>query len=205
MSRMVSTRVEQARTRARRSWKRHGPELLYTYTFRAPEQDEPEWSAYHLEAATQDLLDRFRASYPKDLNRRKYGILQSRIDSPTDPCWFIVGDDGELCGYCHLSWSDTVNERIHHRVAVAPHQAYFFDSYVVKKHRGKRIHAASIAHRLHLAREHGVTEGLTTISRGNGRSVASFRWFGLTRVERLVYLPDLKRTVSLPLRRRRAG
>ncbi len=200
MSAMVSTRIEEARKTARRSWKRHRPEILYRYTFTAAEQDLPEWSAYHLVEANQDLLDRFRQQYPKELNARKYGILQSRIGSATEPCWFIVDDTGDLCGYCHLSWSDTVNARIHHKVAVAPHQAYFFDSYVCKKHRGKRIHAASVAHRLRLARERGVTEGLTTISKSNLRSVSSFRWFGLTRTHRLVYVPDLRRTISLPAR-----
>lgn len=200
MSGMVGTKIEEARKTARRSWKRHRPEVLYSYTLRAAEEDLPEWSAYHLEGATQELLDRFRKQYPKELNPRKYAILQGRIGSSTDPCWFIVDDSGEPCGYCHLSWSDTVNERIHHKVSVAAHQAYFFDDYVCKKHRGKRIHAASVAHRLRLARERGVTEGLTTISRTNVRSVSSFRWFGLTRTRRLVYVPDLKRTISLPAR-----
>lgn len=200
MTGMLGTRIDDARRTARRTWKRHRPETLYSYSFTAAETDPPHWAGYHLEQADQDLLDRFRTAYPKELNDRKYGILQRRIGSETDPCWFIVDDTGDLCGYCHLSWSDTINERIHHHVAVAPHQAYFFDTYVCKRHRGKRIHAASIAHRLRLARERGVTEGLTTISKTNRRSVASFRPFSLVRTHRLVYLPTVRRTIGIPAR-----
>lgn len=184
------------RLRARRLWKRKRPEFLTLYTFRQPDEDVPRLTGASLQEASQELLDLFRGAYPRQLNDRKYAILAARIGSSRDTCWFITDPSGKPCGYCHVSWFDTVNARIHHRVPIAANQAYFFDTYVAREHRGKGYHTFSIGQRLSLLAERGIDEGVTTISNGNTASVAAYRRFDATPRLRLIYFPPLRRTVA---------
>lgn len=142
------------------------------------------------------MLDLFRSTHPRQLTDRKYDILASRIDSEQDTCWFIRAANGKLVGYCHVSWSDTVNGRINHKVTVAPNQAYFFDSYVVRQDRQKGYHSFAIRERLRLLAERGIDEGITTISDTNANSLRSYRGFDPQPVLKLLYVPSLGRTFA---------
>lgn len=197
---------DSLRRRWRRARKKHGPEVLYTYSFSRPAgnplADRP---GYALVPVTAESLAEFRQAYPKEQNERKHRIMSARIDHPVESSWLIQGPDGEWCGYCHVAWTDNLNARIGHLVRVAPHQAYLFDDYVVKKHRGKGLQAFSIAARLDIAAERGVTEGLTTVSKGNDPSVASYAKFDLVRTAVLLAFPGRKRTVTIPLPSRPVG
>jgi GNAT superfamily N-acetyltransferase len=194
----------------RRRWKRlrkkHGPEVLYTYAF-ARQGDNPlaDRPGYALVPVSEENLADFRQAYPKEQNERKHGIMTARIGHPVESAWLIQGPDGQWCGYCHVAWTDNLNARIGHLVEVGPGQAYFFDDYVVKSHRGKGLQAWSIAARLDLAAQRGVAEGLTTISKGNAPSVASYGKFGLVRTAVLLAFPSRKRTVTIPVPRRTVG
>lgn len=194
------TKKQTASSKARRLWKRQGPEFLTLYSFRSPTDgstepdDLPETNRARLEPATTELLDSFRSTYPRQMSERKYAILADRINSSTEQCWFIVTPSGVLSGYCHATRSDNLNARINHRVRVAGHQAYFFDDYVCRQHRRQGYHRFAITERLRLLAAEGVQEGLTTISNGNTASLASYRDFALAPVARLVYIPLLKRT-----------
>lgn len=166
------------------------------YAFRLPGGQEKTRHGAVLLEGTQELLDSFRSTHPRQLTDRKYAILAARIDSEQDSCWFISAANGKLVGYCHVSWSDTVNGRINHKVKVEPNQAYFFDSYVVRQDRHKGFHTFAIRERLRLMAERGVEEGITTISDKNAASLRSYRRFDPQPVLRLVYLPPLGRTIT---------
>lgn len=187
-----------ARKRLRRLRKKHGPEVLYSYAFPTQGYDPGlDREDHTLVEVTEDNLAALRKGYPKELNARKHQILRGRIDHPSETCWLIQDADRQLCGYCHVAWQDNLNARINHLVKVGPTQAYFFDDYVVKRHRGKKLHAFSIARRLQIASARGVTEGITTISKNNHPSNANYAKFGMRTTRTLVFLPRWKKTLQL--------
>lgn len=203
-------RVSPVSAALRRRWsrlrKRHGPEVLYTYSFgRSAVDPRADWPGYSLVAVSAESLAEFRSSYPDEQSERKHGIMTARINHPVESAWLIRGPGGIWCGYCHIAWRDVANERIGHQVKVTPTQAYFFDDYVVRAHRGQRLQAFSIAARLELAARRGVVEGLTTISKGNAPSLASYSKFGLVRTGMLLAFPRWKRTVTISTPHRPAG
>lgn len=181
--------------------KRNRPEVLYTFSFPTQaEHPRASGDGYRLVEADEEMLGQLRARYPRQLSDHKHRLLVDRLSSPNERCWVIVDDAGELCGYCHVALSDTVNTRINHPVKVGPRQAYFFDDYVFTQHRGRGLHAFSIARRLEIAAGMGITEGLTTITKTNTGSLVSYGKFDLRPGATLVYLPPLRRTLTLPRR-----
>jgi GNAT superfamily N-acetyltransferase len=188
------------RRRWRRMRKKHGPEILYTYVLSRPGAnplaDRP---GFALVPVTASNLEEFRRAYPKEQSERKHRIMSARIGHPVESSWLIQGPDGEWCGYCHVAWSDNLNARIGHLVELAADEAYFFDDYVVKKHRGKGLQAFSIAARFDIAAARGVTRARTTITKGNHPSVASYAKFDLVRTGMLIAFPSRRRTIAVPL------
>ncbi|MDN5745871.1 MAG: hypothetical protein L0H31_12195 [Nocardioidaceae bacterium] len=180
----------------RQAWRRR--EVLDMYAMpvspRRPEAD----SARQLREATAEVLTQMRTDYPQDLNERKYQLLLARLDDPADRTLIIHDEDGTPCGYCHITTGDTVNARIRFRVRLRPHQAYFWDDHLFMAHRRKGLHSFSIARRLQLVAQDGITEVLTIISRPNVASQQSFARFGVVRRRVLIYVPRWGRTIALP-------
>lgn len=197
----MRNRVARLRQRFARLKKQVRPETLYSYSF-PTSSDDPVLarSDCTLIEADEDKLAELKATYPRELSQRKYQILLERLNVPSEKCWLISDGHGNLCGYCHLAFKSTLNARINHLVEVGRAQAYFFDDYVFKKHRGKGLHAASIAQRMEIAAGMGITEGLTTISKANYPSITSYGKFGLRSELILVYIPLFKRTLRLSKR-----
>lgn len=194
------------RARLTKLRKRSRPEVLYTYAFPthhpdaaisqpAPDNDAPRRD---LVPADKEQLQALGRQYRRELSRHKQGLLVQRLREPGQHCWVILADDGTPAGYCHLATQSTLNARINHMVRVAPHQAYFYDDYVFKKHRGKGLHTFATARRSEIAAAKGITEGLTTITSSNAPSIASYAKFGAVRRQTLVFLPLLGRTIRLP-------
>jgi len=197
----MRNRVARLRQRFARLKKQVRPETLYSYSFPTSSRDPvPTRSDCTLVHAGEDNLTELKAAYPRELSQRKFQILLERLKVPSEKCWLISDAQGNLCGYCHLAFESTLNARINHLVHVGREQAYFFDDYVFKKHRGKGLHAASVAMRMEIAAGMGITEGLTTISKANYPSIASYGKFGLRSELILVYIPKFKRTFRLSKR-----
>lgn len=72
-------------------------------------------------------------------------------------------------------------------------------------HRRRGLHTFSIARRLELLEQDGVTEAVTIISRPNLASRTSYAPFGMVRRRELAYVPDLRRTFALPTSRKVPG
>lgn len=194
---------EQFRRRWRRWRKKYGPEVLYTYSLPGPSTGAPETSTRPvLVEIDQELLDDLQRRYPKEVPDRRYRLLHARIGASDQTCWILLDEEGVPAGWCHSVWQDTVNERINHRVRVAPHQVYLYDAYVVRARRRRGLHLASVRARMHLAAARGRHEGLTTITSTNKASHASYSRMGAVVTSRLVYLPPLRRTLVLPVARR---
>lgn len=177
-------------------WRRR--EVLDTFVFPVRGPGPSPDPARRLEDATERVLTQMRRDYPQDLTERKHGLLVARLANPADHTLIIRDEEGEACGYCHLTYGDTVNERINLRLRVRPHQAYFWDDHLFMVHRRRGLHAYSIARRLELIAKDDRTQGLTMISRGNVASRASYAAFGARRTRQHVYLKKLRRTVTLP-------
>jgi hypothetical protein len=140
-------------------------------------------------------LRALRKQYPAELKAAKAKILRARLGSSTEQCWIILDAHGTPAGYCHLAYTSTVNTRINHPVTVEEGaQAYFFDDYVFKAHRGKGLHALSLLRRCEIASERGLETGLTTITSKNTASLRSYGRLGLRRSAVLVHVPLLNRT-----------
>lgn len=180
--------------------KRLRPEVLYSFRFPLQVEWRYDVPGYRLVDAEAEHIKVLRSTYPRELGKQKAQLLRRRLTSESESCWVILDDEGRPCGYCHVALADTVNARINHRVRVGNAEAYFFDDYVVKKHRGKGLHTFSIAARGALLQSKGIRHGLTTISRKNTPSIASYRKFGTRRTETLVHLPALRRTLRIPAR-----
>jgi GNAT superfamily N-acetyltransferase len=180
--------------------KRLRPEVLYDFAFSTAGQSPVSGTvAGHLVPADRENLRDLRKRYKGELKATKHRILRERLASPTEECWIIVDGDGSPAGYCHLAYASTVNERIHRTVNVERgRQAYFFDDYVFKAHRGKGLHALSLARRCETAAQRGITEGITTITRKNTASLRSYGKLGLRRTAVLVHVPILGRTFRAP-------
>lgn len=190
--------------RWRRWRKKHGPEVLHRYRLGVTAADLDDlapdrWPDAELRELDAELLDAMAAARGTALSERKRGILEGRIGHDTQTCWVIL-HAGEPAGYCHLSWTSTVNERISWPVRLRPTEVYLYDSHVFRPFRRRGLHQFSIARRLQLAAERGRPTGVTIISAGNTPSRASFRSFALRRTRTLLYLPPLRRTVSWPSR-----
>jgi hypothetical protein len=199
LRRRLRRRLRRARRRFKDLRRRSRPEILYTYSFQVdPSKAGASPPGYRLVEADEARLSELKATYPKELSDRKLGILRARIGSQDERCWLITDADGTLCGYCHLTLASTLNARINHFVEVGASQAYFFDDFVFKRHRGRGLHGFSIARRLEILQGLGRTEVLITIRKDNKASLASFWKFGPRRRHRLVYLPPLRRTIQLP-------
>lgn len=186
-----------APTRRKPLSKRLRPELLYSFTFPTAGQSHVAGSPGSLVPADRPGLRDLRKRYPGELKAAKFKILRARLGSPTEQCWIILDGAGTPAGYCHLAYASTVNERINHPVVVGGSQAYFFDDYVFKDHRGKGLHALSLARRCEIAAERGIDTGLTTITRKNTASLRSYGKLGLNRAAVLLHVPALNRTVRL--------
>ena len=178
--------------------KRLRPEVLYSFSFPTAGQARAAGAPGNLVPADKPGLRDLRKRYPGELRAAKFKILRARLSSPTEDCWVIVDGEGAPAGYCHLAYASTVNERINHSVVVEKgREAYFFDDYVFKAHRGKGLHALSLARRCEIASERGIGIGLTTITRKNTASLRSYGKLGLRRTAVLLHLPAVKRTVRL--------
>lgn len=182
--------------------KRSRPEVLYTFSFSTTPPDTSfESSGYTLVPADRERLRELRRAFPRELSKHKLQLLVRRLREPGQRCWLIIDGDGAACGYCHIATTSTLNARINHMVKIAPHQAYFYDDFVFNAHRGKGLHAFSIARRRDIAAAEGITEALTTIAKKNSPSLASYGKFALRPRFTLIYLPALGRTLRLPRRR----
>ena len=178
--------------------KRLRPEILYSFTFPTAGQSHVAGSSGSLVPADRPGLRDLRTRYPGELKAAKFKILRARLGSPDEACWIILDGAGTPAGYCHLAYASTVNERINHPVVVeAGSEAYFFDDYVFKAHRGKGLHTLSLARRCEIASERGIDTGLTTITRKNTASLRSYGKLGLHRAAVLLHVPALKQTVRL--------
>ncbi|QDO90120.1 hypothetical protein FNH13_18800 [Ornithinimicrobium ciconiae] len=180
-------------------------QVLDLYTFPVQGAWSPADPARSLEDATAPVLSQMREAYPDDLDARKYDILVDRLADPGDRTLVIRDEDGEPCGYCHITLADTTDERIRYAVRLQLHQAYLWDDRVFAAHRRRGLHAYSIARRLELIAEAGRTEALTIISRSNLGSRTSYAAFGAVRQRALYYLPLCHRTVAVPSDRRHPG
>lgn len=180
----------------RQSWRKR--EVLDSYVFPVRGPGPTADPARSLEDATEAVLDQMRRDYPDDLNERKHGLLVERLQHPADRTLVIRDEHGEPCGYCHLTYGDTENARIHLRLRVKPTQAYFWDDHVFIAHRRKGLHTFSIARRLEILAAEGTAEGLTMISRKNTASRASYGAFGARRTRQHVFLKDRQRTLTFP-------
>lgn len=181
-------------------WRRWEVLDLYALPVKGP--GPPADPARSLEDATTEVLLRMKETYPGDLDERKYRILVDRLDHPADRTLIIRDEHGEPCGYCHITTGDTEEARTRYAVRVYPHQAYLWDDHVFAAQRRRGLHAFAIARRLELIAEEGRTEALTIISRSNRASRASYAAFGAMRKRGLYYLPQCRRTVSVPAMRR---
>ena len=197
--------------RTLRQWrKRWLPEVLYTYSFPTAGVEPPSGGSILLQPATSQSLEEFRRRYPRQLSKQKLQLMQSRLSDQL-LCWLMVTTEGTPVGYCHASLSDTLNERINHRVKVPRGSAYLFDDFVVPQYRGRGAHTQSIAWRLGLLRSRGVTSALTTITAGNVPSVLAYTKFGARRRSILFALRSRSATIEVPLawtrgvRRARSG
>ncbi len=178
------------------SWRKR--EVLDTYVFPVQGPRPKVDPSRTLEDATEAVLDQMRRDYPDDLNERKHRLLVERLQHPADRTLVIRDEHGEPCGYCHLTYGDTENARIHLRLRVSPRQAYFWDDHVFVAHRRRGLHAFSIARRLELLAEEGKVRGVTMISRKNKASRASYAAFGARRTRQHVFLKDRGRTLTFP-------
>lgn len=197
MSRRIALRASWAARRV--------VEVLDLYVVPVNGPRPPSNPAWSLENATIAVLTQMRDAYAEELDERKYGILVNRLDHPADETLVIRDEQGEPCGYCHITGGETENTRIRYVVAVLPHQCYLWDDHVFRSHRRRGLHTFSIARRLELIAEEGRTEALTIISRTNQRSRASYAAFGAVRLRSLYHLPLVRRTVSVPARRQVRG
>jgi len=188
------------RARFTRFRKKSRPEVLYTYAFptQQPSGEAGSGGGRDLVRADKEQLQALGRQYRRELSRHKQRLLVQRLREPGQSCWIILDDDGTPAGYCHLATQSTLNARINHMVTVAPHQAYFYDDFVFKQHRGHGLHTFATARRCEIAAAKGITEGLTTITKSNTPSIASYAKFGAQRRQTLVYLPLLGRTLRLP-------
>lgn len=180
-------------------------EVLDLYTFPAQGPWSPADPARSLEDATAPVLSQMRQAYPEDLDARKYAILVDRLADPDDRTLVIRDEDGEPCGYCHITLADTADERIRYAVRLQRHQGYLWDDRVFVAHRRRGLHTFSIARRLELMAAEDRTEALTIISRPNLGSRTSYAAFGAVRQRALYYLPLCRRTVAVPPARRSPG
>jgi len=196
---------------ARSAWRRNRPEVLHTLAFPvaqppastdAPDGAHREAPPLRLELASPEALRALRKAHPKDLSKRKLRILLDRLERSDEDCWLLIDEQEAVCGYCCVAWSDHVNERIGHHLPLRADEAYLFDDYVVRRHRGRRLHIAAIRERLPLLAAAGRTRAVTMISAGNARSRASYQRFGPVVEQVVVHLPPLRRTIALRDRRR---
>lgn len=197
--------------RIRRAWRRHRPEVVYTLAFpvdqasRAPEPSEGacrDGPPLRLELASPEALRSLRKAHPKDLSKRKLTVLLNRLERPDEDCWLLIDAQESVCGYCWVAWSDHVNKRIGHDLPLQPDEAYLFDCYVLRRHRGRRLQVAAVRERLLMLAEAGRTRAVTMISARNAPSRASYQRFGVIVEQVVVYLPLLRRTIVLRDRRR---
>lgn len=182
--------------------KKQRVEVLYTYSFPLVGSTVNGAGAGALVKADAQALAGLKTTHKRELTKRKYRILIDRLEDAGELGWVILDPDGRPAGYCHAAVVSVANARINHTVQVGPGQAYFFDDYVFKQHRGAGLHTFSITRRAELLSDRGFTEGLTTISRTNQRSIRSYAKLGARRTSTLLFVPLLKRTVRLPGSRR---
>lgn len=175
-------------------------EVLDLYALPVTQPQTPADPGRSLEDATEPTLRQMWES--GDLDDRKLGILVERLADPADRTLIIRDEDGEPCGYCHITLGDTEDERTNFAIDLLPHQGYLWDDRVFPTHRRRGLHSFSIARRLELIAQEGRTEALTIIARHNRASRRSYAPFGTVRRRVLYYLPPWHRTVSRPAVRR---
>lgn len=151
-------RLEPYRLKLRKKYKR---EVNTVYARPLTERGPmvPTQGTFCVVPADEDNLARLKATYPKELNDRKYGILRHRVQDPAEDVWLTVDDNGELCGFGCLAWQDHEVKLMGHWVRVRPHQALFMDAYVFRKHRRRGAHTASVAERIAIAAQRAAPRG----------------------------------------------
>lgn len=157
----------------------------------------PRQDGFRVVPADEDNLAELKATYPKELTDRKYGILRHRVQDPAEDAWIVVDDDGASCGFACLAWQDHEIKMMRHQVKVGPHQALFIDDHVFRAHRRRGAHTASVAARVAIAGQRGRTEGLVLIEVKNVGSITSYRSLGFRPIGKLVHLKEIRRTVEV--------
>ena len=195
----VRAMVKRSRKRLAKLTRTYGPEVLYTFTMPAARDvSSPLDAEFQLVEADIDKVHQMKTLYPALLSDGKYRVLLDRLEQTTERCYVIQDEQGAVYGYAHMALDDHINTRISHRVRVSDSQVYLFDDHIFKPHRRRGLHAYSIASRLRLAASMGRAEAITTISRTNTASIASYQRFGTRQTSTLVYFPLVRRTVALP-------
>ncbi len=152
--------------------------------------------------ADEKNLKKLRKRHRKELKKRKYHILASRLQGGHDRCYWILNEQGKICGYCHLAFASHLNTSNNYWVELLPEEVYLFDAYVFKKHRRQGYQKFSVSQRLQIAWEMGYKRAIIIASPDNVPTNQIIKKFGFNRNKVLIYFPLLHRTVALQLRQK---
>lgn len=154
---------------------------------------------YIIKRMSLKILDEMYRVYSDEISISKYDILKNRIKSIDHEVGYVViNNNGEICGYYHMSYKNTLDTTINFDVRVNDGAVYLFDSYTFTRYRGKGAHKYSINKRLLIAIEKGYKKAILNVVSGNIISEKAVSRFGFKKyiIYKYYHIKRYKKTVS---------
>jgi len=121
---------------------------------------------FYLIKMTEEDVEKMHKVFPEEFSLYKRNVLLNRFKQ-SNIISFIVKEEDNICGYFHIDTKEIYDSLINFRQTLPEKYVYLFDDYTFIKHRGKGVHAFSIAERLKFCKTMGFEFAKTHIMAGN--------------------------------------
>lgn len=148
-----------------------------------------ESNLYSFKKLDKDLLKRISIEYTNEVSLKKIEHLNSRLENDAKEKPYVVIDhQGSICGYFHISYTNTFDSSINSIIELESNSVYLFDDYTFSKYRGKGVHKFAVHSRLSIAKKEGYKVALVNIIKNNIPSEKTYKQIGFVKYKKYTYI-----------------